>query len=135
MIIIPTLRTILCSSKTTLNFLVNLGHHLCQLHYELVLIFSFKVLPIRIIDVLLLQEVIMALFARSDICLCVREEIIRTEGEEIELANVLIIEMISTGKTNEKWFIAVFSHELVKLLPYMIHFNQLFCFINNRFEL
>ena len=131
LIIVPALRTILCSCKTSLDFLVNLGHHLCQLHYELILVFSFVALPFSVIGVLSLQEIIMPFFAWTNVCLCVREKIIWTEGEEIELANILIIEVVSTGETNKKWFISVFSHELVELLPDMIHFNQLCLFINN----
>ena len=113
LIIVSSLRTIFSSGETTLDFLIHLGYHLCQLHNEFILVFSLVVLPIRVITVLFLQEIIMTLFTRPNVCLCVWEEVVRAEGKEVEFANVLVIEVVSASKTNEEWFVAVFAHELV----------------------
>jgi hypothetical protein len=66
----------------------------------------------------------MTILTWSNVCLRVWKEVIRTEGEKVELAYILIVEVVSSGKSNEERFIAVFSHELVELLTNVIHFNQ-----------
>ena len=91
LIVISALRTIFSSSETSLDFLIYLGYHLCQLRNEFVLVFSFIVLPLWIITVLLLQEIVMSVCTWPDVCLCVWEEIVGTEGKEIEFANVRLI--------------------------------------------
>ena len=100
-IFLSGLWTILSPGKTSLDLLVHLSHHLGQLHNELVLIFPFETLLVTILNELRFQVVIMSALARSNVCLRVREEIVRAEGEKVELADVLIVEVISSGKSNE----------------------------------
>ena len=78
-VILSALGTVLCSSETSLDLLIHLGHHLSQLHDELVLIFSFETLPVSVIDELLLQIVIMSTLARTNVCFGVWKEVIRAE--------------------------------------------------------
>ena len=49
-ILLSSLRTVFSSSKTSLDLLVDLGHHLGQLHYELVLVFFLVALLVAIFD-------------------------------------------------------------------------------------
>ena len=55
----------------------------------------------------------MSVLAWPNVSLRVGEEVVGAEREQVELADVLIIEVISPRKANEEGFIAVFTHELV----------------------
>ena len=113
MVILPALRAILRSGETPLDLLVHLCHHLRQLHNELVLILSLVAFALPIVNKLLLQVVVMTALAWPDISLRVWEEVVRTEGEQIELANVLVIEVVAACQSNEEWLVAVLPHELI----------------------
>ena len=86
--IVPALRSVLGPGETALDFLVNLGDHLSQLDDELVLVFALVALALTIVDELVLEEVVVPLFARADVRLRIREQVVRAEGEEVELADL-----------------------------------------------
>lgn len=112
-VILSALRTVLSSGETPLDLLVHLCHHLRQLHNELVLILPLVAVALPIVNKLLLQVVVMTVLAWPDVSLRVREEVVRAEGEQIELANVLVIEVVTACQSNEEWLVAVLPHELI----------------------
>ena len=94
--VIPTLRSILCSGQTALDLGINLCDHLCQLEDELVLVLALVVFAVRIRHELLLKEIIVAFFTRSNVCLRVREQVVWAEGQEVEFTNLRHKKTIST---------------------------------------
>jgi len=69
-----------------LDLIVDFGNHLRKKLDQLILVLAFVVFAIFIGKELVLQEVIMALFTRANVVLRVREQVIRTEGNEVVLA-------------------------------------------------
>ena len=86
--VISALRSVLCSGQTALDLGVHLSDHLCQLKDELVLILALVAFAVRICHELLLEEIIVAFLARSNVCLRVREQVVRAEGQQVEFANL-----------------------------------------------
>jgi len=117
----PAKRSVFGTGQTALNLLVNLTNHKFKLIFELVFIETLVACGIWVFQKVLLQEIIMALFARSNVCFSVGEEIVGAERQEVKFADVFIIEVVTPGQTNEKGLIAVLAHQLVKLLLYMVH--------------
>lgn len=78
-LVLPALGTILSSGETPLDLLVDLRHHLGELHDELVLIFALEALSLSVVDVLLFQVIVMSALARPNVGLCVGEEVVRAE--------------------------------------------------------
>ena len=66
----------------------------------------------------------MPLRTRPDVSLCVRKQVIWAERKKVEFTYIGIVEMISAGKTNEEWFVPVFSHELIQLLTDVVHLTN-----------
>jgi hypothetical protein len=66
----------------------------------------------------------MSSFTWADICFGVREQIVWAKGKQVKFANVLVVKMVSFGKSHPEWVVAILSHELVKLLSNMVHFKQ-----------
>lgn len=129
------MRSVLGSDKTALDFLVNLSYHLSKLHYELVLVLAFITIAFSIIvDKLVFEEVVVALLAGPDVGFSVWEQVVRAEREQVEFTNlhdkvshynidtyVLVVEMVSSGQANEQRFVTIFAHQLVQLLPDVVH--------------
>lgn len=69
-----------------MDLIVDFGYHLREKLDQLILVLAFVVFAIFIGKELVLQEVIMALFTRANVVLRVREQVIRTEGNEVVLA-------------------------------------------------
>lgn len=69
-----------------MDLIVDFGYHLRKKLDQLILVLAFVVFAIFIGKKLVLQEVIMALFTRANVVLRVREQVIRTEGNEVVLA-------------------------------------------------
>ena len=67
----------------------------------------------------------MALFTRPNICLCIWEEVVRTEGEQVEFADVCLVKVVSCCKANKERLVTIFPHELVELLADVIHYELL----------
>ena len=66
----------------------------------------------------------MSALTRPNVSLRVGKEVVGAEREQVELADILVVEVVSPRQSNEQWFVAVFTHELVELLSDVIHFNQ-----------
>ena len=92
---------------------------------ELFLIFPLVVFAVRIFQELLLQIIIMALFTRTNICFCVWKEVVWTEGEQIEFADVCLVKVVSCSKADKERLVTIFPHELIKLLADVIHYELL----------
>lgn len=68
---------------------------------KLVLILPFVAVIRCIVLELLLHVVIMAFFAGADVSFSVWKQVIGTEREEVELADVRIIKVVTFGQSNE----------------------------------
>lgn len=127
--------SVFSSLQRPFDFLVHLTDHEFQLLDQLFLVTALESGVLCVSHVLILQKVVMSLFAWSDVCLCVREQIIGTERQKIELANlksgslkyafayILVVKMVSLCYPNEKRFVAIFTHQLVEFLLNEVHFK------------
>lgn len=70
---------------------------------------------------LVFQKVIVPLFTRADVSFGIREQIVRTEGAQIVLADVRVIEVVAASEPDKKGLVPVLAHELVEFLLYVIH--------------
>ena len=63
----------------------------------------------------------MATLTGTNVRLRVREQIVRTEAQQIKLAYVCIVEVVPLGQPDVEGFVPVLAHQLVKLLLDVIH--------------
>ena len=86
--VVAALWSILSSDKTSFDFCIDLGNHLCQLHNQLVLILPLVAFLFNIIGELLLHEIVVAFFTRADVRFCVWKQIIRAKRKQIVFADL-----------------------------------------------
>ena len=125
---IPMDGSVLGTGETTLDLKVDLRYQLGQELNEFILIDALEVFPLGVRHELFFQEVVVALFTRTNVPFRVRKQIVRTERKQVELANVRVIKMISFRQPDKERFIPVLAHKLVELLPNVVHlseFNQI----------
>lgn len=63
----------------------------------------------------------MSLFTGTDVCFGVGKQIVGTKGEQVKLADILVVEVITLGYSDEERFVPIFAHELVEFLLDEIH--------------
>ena len=86
--VVAALWSILSPDKTSFDFCIDLGNHLCQLHNQLVLILPLVAFLFNIVCELLLHEIVVAFFTRADVRFRVREQIIRAKRKQVVLADL-----------------------------------------------
>jgi hypothetical protein len=101
--------------------LVNLTDHVFKLLDKFILVASFVSCVVWVLKKLVFQEVIVPLFARSDVSFGIREQIVRTERAQVVLADVRVIEVIAACQPDEQRLVPVLAHELVEFLLNVIH--------------
>lgn len=74
-----------------------------------------------VLQKLVLQKVIMPFFTRTDVSLCIGEQVIGTERAQIVLAYVRVVEVVAACQSYKQGLIAVLAHQLVEFLFNMIH--------------
>lgn len=84
----PAHGSILSPGKRSFDLEVDLRNHMVKLLNQLVYVATFVSAHVSVAFVLLLQVVVMALFARADVRLRVGEQVIGTEGQKVEFANL-----------------------------------------------
>lgn len=114
-------RSIFSPGETALDFLVNLTDHVFQLLDEFILVASLVPCVVGVLQKLVLQKVIMPFFTRTNVSLCIGEQVVGTEGAQVVLAYVRVVEVVASCQSYKQGLIAVLAHELVEFLFNMIH--------------
>lgn len=76
---------------------------------------------IGIIQEFLLKEVIMPFLTRARVVFGIWKEVTWTKAYKVELADILIIKVISHLKPNVQRIIPVGTHQLVKFFSNVVH--------------
>lgn len=119
---IVALDRVFSSSDRFLDFGVYVLNHAGKMVDKVLFVLSSIVFSFWILLKQVFKEIIVTLLAWSCIVSCIWEQIIRTEADEIEFANVVVIEMISHLETDMQWIISILPHKLVKLFTNIVHF-------------
>lgn len=78
-------------------------------------------MPIGIIFKHLFKKVVMTKLARALVMFCIWEQIMRAKAEEIEFANVCVVEVVAHLQPDVQWVITILTHELVQFFTDMVH--------------
>lgn len=101
--------------------MVNLTDHVLKLLNKFILVASLVTCVVCILKELVFQEVIVPLFTRTDISLCIGEQVVGTERAQVVLADVRVIKVVAACQSDKQGFVPVLAHELVEFLLNMIH--------------
>lgn len=84
-------RPVFRALERSLNFMVHLCNHRLKLLDELVLVLALVARHIGVIHKLLLQVVIVALFARADVRFRVGEQVVWAEAKQVKFADLQVV--------------------------------------------
>lgn len=88
---------------------------------KVLLVLSGILIPLGVIFKFLLEKVIMPVLTRPCVMPSVWEQIVWTEANKVEFADIWVIEMVSHLQSHVQRIIAVLSHQLVQFFANVIH--------------
>jgi len=103
-------RSVFSSGETALNFLVNLTDHVFELLDKFILVASLVPCVVCILKELVFQEVIVPLFTRTDVSLCIGEQVVGTERAQVVLADVRVVKVVAACQSDKQGFVPVLAH-------------------------
>lgn len=123
-------------SERALDLHIDGSDHGLELSDEFVLVAAFVLGAVGVRLKLLLEEVVVALFAGANVRFRVRKEVVRAKSKQVEFADlkhtlrniktyVWVVEVVSAGDPDKEGLVPVLAHELVELLPNEVHFLSL----------
>ena len=108
-----SLNRVFSPCNTLLDFRIHIVDHALKVVNEVLLVLSCKLISFGVIFKFLLKKIIMSMLARPRIMASIWKQVIWTEANKVELANVWVVKMISHLQSHVQGIIAVLSHQLV----------------------